>query len=125
MTRAMRNLQRASVSGLLLPLALVACPEVNTDPYPGPPAVQSVSPADGAIDIARDVTLTVTFSEPMSAASGAVTFSPAMQSATSWAAEGTELRINPAGEFPAGTEIMVTLTNYEDQLGTDIEQPYV
>lgn len=84
----------------------------TTGPAPDttPPTVLSVTPTHGAIGIARNASITVTFSEPMDKASAqtafAITSPPGFNSGVfDWNTAGTEMTFNPDTDFPYGTTV--------------------
>jgi hypothetical protein len=83
----------------------------ETAPDTTPPAVLSVGPGDGAIGVARDAAITVTFSEPMDKAAAqtafAITYPPGFNSGVfDWNAAGTEMTFNPDADFAYGTDVV-------------------
>lgn len=74
----------------------------------------TVNPADNAVNVALDATLSVVFSEPMNVGSVSVTTSPALAlGAPLWSPDGTTVSFAPAG--------MATETNYVVQVaGSDL-----
>jgi hypothetical protein len=84
----------------------------TTGPAPDttPPTLLSVSPVHGAIGVAQNATITVTFSEPMDKASAqtafAITSPPGFNTGVfDWNAAGTEMTFNPDTDFPYGTNV--------------------
>ena len=93
---------------LPLTLALAACP----GPTPSsPPTVTSTSPADKATNVARDTSISATFSENMVASSFAgSTFSISPAVAGSLATNGTSAKFTPTSPLAFGTTYAVTIT---------------
>jgi hypothetical protein len=84
----------------------------TTGPAPdtAAPTVLGVSPNYGAIGVARNAAITVTFSEPMDKASAqtafAITAPPGFNSGVfDWNVAGTEMTFNPDTDFSYGTEV--------------------
>jgi hypothetical protein len=84
----------------------------TTGPAPDttPPTVLSATPASGTLGVARNASITVTFSEPMDKASAQTAF--AITSPTgfdsgvfNWNAADTEMTFNPDTDFPYGTTV--------------------
>ena len=115
-----------------------ACTSFTTDIVPPvPPAVVSVSPADGAMGVAIDTNITVTFDQAMDTASveSAFSIAPAVAGSKTWSPDGTSLTFNPAVDLEylqtytvsIGTGAMsaagVALTNAVTGGFTTIEQP--
>lgn len=101
----------------------------TTGPAPDttPPTVLSATPTHGAIGIARNAAITVTFSEPMDKASAqtafAITSPPGFNSGVfDWNAEGTEMAFNPDTDFPHGTTVDWRVTTAaKDTSGNTLE----
>jgi len=84
----------------------------TTGPAPDttPPMILSISPIYGAIGVAQNASITVTFSEPMDKASAqsafAITSPPGFNTGVfDWNAAGTEMTFNPDTDFPYGTNV--------------------
>ena len=71
--------RREPTAALLVTLALLAgcTPDVEQPVDTDAPSLVSSVPADGAVDVAPDATLSLTFDEPMDRATVTVTASPA------------------------------------------------
>jgi Bacterial Ig-like domain len=92
---------------------------------PGPPAVVSVSPSNGASGVAADAIITVTFSEPMSTSSAQAAYTssdlPASAVSFSWSAGNTVLRIAPLQPLTRATgssAATTTAQRYAFEIGT-------
>lgn len=81
----------------------------TTGPEPDttPPTILAISPSYGAIGVAKDATLTVTFSEPMDRATAQTAFAISGFNAGvfTWNEEGTVMTFNPDTDFPYGTTV--------------------
>jgi hypothetical protein len=88
-----------------------------------PPTVLSATPADSAIGIARNASITVRFSEPMDRASAQTAFeitSPQgfNSGVFDWNSAGTEMTFNPDADFLYGTTVEWRVTTAaEDAAG--------
>ncbi|WP_224246221.1 Ig-like domain-containing protein [Hyalangium gracile] len=85
----------------------------TTGPAPDttPPTVLAISPAHGTIGVARDASITVTFSEPMDKVSAQAAFNitspPGFNSGVfDWNEAGTVMTFNPDTDFPHGTDVI-------------------
>ena len=76
-----------------------------------PPIVESTSPADGAENVTLSSPVTVTFSEPMDAASvqEAFSISPEVAGGFSWNAAGNEMTFTPVAELDAETAYTIVI----------------
>jgi hypothetical protein len=81
------------------------------------PTIASTTPSDGAVEVARDSTVTVVFSEPMSKSDGSASFSPALNGTWAWNSDGTSVVFTPSDGMANGTLYTVTLTGYKDDSG--------
>jgi hypothetical protein len=98
------------------PTAVPATPEPTpAPPTPEPPAVNeapyvvSISPEDGAIGVAVDAPIVVTFSEAMdkAAAQAALNLSTGNCGAFGWNGDATVMTFTPCGNFAYGSEVEV------------------
>ena len=92
---------------------------------PTPPRVQSISPADGATDVAVDASVVVNFSEPMNTSSVSYNISPNPGGVTpAWNGAGTQLTLAHS-DFAYSTAYTVSITGGTDVDGNGLENaPY-
>jgi adhesin/invasin len=87
--------------------------ETTSDPFviDARPVVTATVPADGASNVAAAAPITVTFSEPVQAPSGAFTLicGGASRSFTASGSPGTTITLTPAAALPAKTRCTVTV----------------
>ncbi len=97
-------------------------PDTST---PTPPRVQSVSPANGATDVAVDAPLVINFSEAMNTGSVSYSVSPNPGGVSaSWNGAGTQLTL-AHNNFAEGTSYTVSVTAGTDLDGDGLENvPY-
>jgi hypothetical protein len=122
----MKNLVRTPRLALLLaPLlaaVLNACPLLDDPSMTPPPAdttaptIVSITPGNGAIGVAKDVKIVVTFSEAMNKTSTVQAYQSADMSSASfaWSEGDTKLEIDPVGDLDytaGGKEYTFKLTN--------------
>jgi methionine-rich copper-binding protein CopC len=90
------------------------------------PSVSSTTPADGATDVARGISIDVTFSEPVTAGASAFTLecpSGTAKSFTVTGSPGTTLTLNPAADLPAGETCTVTVDKDEVSDTDSVDPP--
>jgi len=94
---------------------------------PTPPTVVFTAPDDGALEVGRETSLVVRFSEPMDRSQGTVRVSPGgavvvvgRDAQTSWDAPGRELTVQLGAPLPSG-ELTVTLeVDFRDAAGNPL-----
>jgi CSLREA domain-containing protein len=88
------------------------------------PAVMTVSPPDGALDVAVDATVVLTFSEPISVPTFAYAVAPDPGGwAESWGSNDTVVSLTH-DDFAYGTTYTATITAAEDRPGNPMAAPY-
>jgi CSLREA domain-containing protein len=88
------------------------------------PAVMAVSPPDGALDVAVDAALVITFSEPISVPTFAYSVSPDPGGwAESWGPNDTVVSLTH-DDFAYDTAYTATITAAEDRAGNPLAAPY-
>lgn len=93
---------------LALTLALAGC---TAAPLTSPPTLASTSPADKATNVARDASITATFSEPMVSSSiGATTFTLSPAVAGTVSSSGATATFKPSQPFAYGTTYTAKVT---------------
>ncbi|WP_181392075.1 Ig-like domain-containing protein [Deinococcus irradiatisoli] len=118
---------------MLASLTLSACTGSTTPtPDPGdttPPSIVSVTPASGAVGVAKDSNIVVTFSEPMNQASAQAAFQSATLGASTitWNASGTVMTVNPNADLmytSSGQTYSFQITNTATDLkGNPLSNP--
>ncbi len=92
-----------------------------------PPTVSAVLPAAGAIDVATDAQVSISFSEAIAIGSvnaGTVTFSPSLSG--QFDTDSNEVQFIPASSLAYATEYEVTVTNgITDLAGNHLKLPFV
>ena len=118
------------------PLALIIAPLLlacgDDDPISGDveaPTVTATSPANGAIDIARNTTISVTFSEPIDPASSTTTsFIVVANGSTAIAGtvavSGSTATFTPTAQLPFGTYVARVTTAIQDLAGNNLVAPF-
>jgi Bacterial Ig-like domain len=133
----MKNLQLVLI-GFIGVISLVSCPPTGTTTPEKPvvdttpPTIVSVSPADGAIGVAKDTDIVIKFSEPMNKIATKAAYESAtsrilpIQVSINLSADGTEMTINPnadlfmaAGADPA-TVVAIPYAFQITNIGTDL-----
>jgi hypothetical protein len=118
------------------PLALIIAPLLlacgDDDPTSGDveaPTITSTNPAHGATDIARNTTISVTFSEPIDPASATTTsFIVVANGSTAIAGtvavSGSTATFTPAAQLPFGTYVARVTTAIQDLSGNNLVAPF-
>src|SRR2546425_95341 len=93
---------------LALTLAFAAC---SAPPLSPPPTLASAVPADKAVNVARNATISATFSEPMVASSfGATTFTFSPAVAGTVTTNGATATFKPSAALAYSTKYTATIT---------------
>ena len=108
------------------PYALVAIGGLEGGPIDTEaPEVESTNPVNGAYDVSRNTTLSITFSEEMSHSSVANAFSIEPVATGTFAWNGPTLRFTPSSTLPERTRYTVTIsTAAMDLAGNRLPSPF-
>ena len=111
----------------LIVVGLVAAGCGGGDPPATAPTVSATLPADGAVTVALDTSISVTFSEAMdtSVTQGAFSADPAVTCAFSWNAASTALTCAPEDDLDPDTSYTITIgTAAKDAGGTALANAF-
>lgn len=111
------NIRRLLAPSLFVVLA--GCPDMTPPADTTPPTISSISPADGAMNVAVGGTITITFSEALAAAPelSLKNGTASITGSISRSADGTAATFTPASALAPKTTFTLSIDSYADAAG--------